>query len=99
MLSDIEEQWKVVLAERYRAPRLVLYTRNVATQGCGRASAAEGPFYCPDDERIYLDPSFFAELKTQACSKAGEDCEFARAYIVAHEFGHHVQRSSASWTR
>ena len=92
VFGDIEEQWKAVLGNQYRAPKLVLYTRSKATKGCGRARAAEGQLYCPDDESIYLDFSFFAQLKTKACQQQGDACEFARAYIIAHEFGHHVQK-------
>jgi predicted metalloprotease len=91
VLGDIENQWKVVLGDRYRPVKLVLYTRRATTRGCGRARAMDGPFYCPDDDGIYLDSSFFSELRTRACRQQGEACEFARAYVIAHEFGHHVQ--------
>lgn len=92
VLGDIEDQWKVVLGDKYRAPKLTLYTKSTATKGCKQAKAAYGPFYCEDDEHIYLDQSFFVELKTKACQKLGEPCEVARAHVIAHEFGHHVQK-------
>ena len=91
VFDDIEGQWKVVLGNRYRSAKLVVYARNAVTRGCGRAWAAAGPFYCPDDETIYLESLFFTQLKIKACRQPGETCEFARAYIIAHEFGHHVQ--------
>lgn len=92
VLGDVEDRWKEILGDRYRAPKLTLYTRSTATKGCKTAMAAYGPFYCEQDERIYLDVSFFAELSTKACKKEGEPCEVARAHVIAHEFGHHVQK-------
>jgi metallophosphoesterase (TIGR03767 family) len=70
----------------YREPQMVAYTRGTQT-GCGFGQAAMGPFYCPNDSRIYLDPTFFNELQTRF-QAAGD---FARAYVIAHEVGHHVQ--------
>lgn len=92
VLGDMEAQWKPLLGNQYRAPKMIIYTRSTSTKGCDFAKSAYGPFYCPDDEKIYLDLSFFVELDTQACKKKGDPCEFARAYVIAHEWGHHVQK-------
>ena len=71
---------------RYRNPKLVLFTGQVQS-ACGVAGSSTGPFYCPGDEKLYLDFSFFRELKTEF--KAPGD--FAQAYVIAHEVGHHIQ--------
>jgi predicted metalloprotease len=71
----------------YRKPHLVLFTGQVES-ACGRAGSSVGPFYCPGDEKLYLDLSFFAELR----NKYGAPGEFAQAYVIAHEVGHHVQK-------
>jgi len=71
----------------YENPQMVLFSDAVNT-GCGRAPSAVGPFYCPRDEKIYLDPTFFAELEGKL---GGSAAEFSQAYVMAHEFGHHVQ--------
>src|SRR5439155_2554724 len=70
----------------YRKPTLVLFTDEVQS-ACGSASAAVGPFYCPGDEKVYIDVAFYVEMERKL--KAGG--EFARAYVIAHEVGHHVQ--------
>jgi predicted metalloprotease len=70
----------------YRAPRLVLF-RGSVDSACGMASSAVGPFYCPADQRVYLDRAFFDDLS----ARFGAPGEFARAYVIAHEIGHHVQ--------
>jgi len=89
VLADTEEIWRVEFAERggrYREPVLVLFSGAVHS-ACGGASAAMGPFYCPGDSRVYLDTSFFRTLET----RLGARGDFARAYVIAHEVGHHVQ--------
>ncbi len=87
--ADTESVWSAIFSQagaRYPEPTLVLY-RGSTRSGCGAASAGMGPFYCPQDERIYVDLSFFDELQ----SKFGAGGDFAYAYVLAHEVGHHVQ--------
>ena len=89
VLADTEDTWTAIFAEQgstYREPELVLF-ENVVQSACGMAQSAVGPFYCPADEQLYLDLSFFRELS----ERFGAPGEFARAYVVAHEVGHHVQ--------
>jgi predicted metalloprotease len=93
VLGNTEDVWGQVFQERgatYRAPRLRLYSGSVQG-GCGFAQAAMGPFYCPNDRRIYLDTSFFREIRERFRGCSGKACEFAQAYVIAHEVGHHVQ--------
>ena len=89
VLGDTEEAWRRIFSERgatYRPPVLVLFTG--ATQSaCGVGQSAMGPFYCPADQKLYLDTSFFADLDR----RFGAPGDFAQAYVVAHEVGHHVQ--------
>lgn len=88
-LADTEAVWHDVFARlggRYREPRLVLFSGAVDS-GCGFAEAAMGPFYCPPDERVFIDLSFFDEL----AGRMGARGDFAQAYVLAHEVGHHVQ--------
>lgn len=90
VLGSTEDVWNKILPQqarqRYREPKLVLFTDQVQS-ACGFASSATGPFYCPGDEKLYLDFSFFNDLKNEF--KAPGD--FAQAYVIAHEVGHHVQ--------
>ena len=89
---NIEASWATILPAQtqvqYRNPTLVLY-RNLTDSGCGAAQQATGPFYCPEDEKVYLDLSFFDELKTRF---GGSNGDFAQSYVIAHEFGHHIQK-------
>jgi predicted metalloprotease len=90
VLADTEDVWREEfrrMGKTYREPRLVLFTGQVES-ACGSADAAVGPFYCPGDEKVYLDLGFFRELKRRYHAPG----EFAQAYVVAHEVGHHVQK-------
>ncbi|MHA7941922.1 KPN_02809 family neutral zinc metallopeptidase [Formosa sp. 3Alg 14/1] len=86
ILASTEDVWNQLLTN-YREPTLVLFTGSVAS-ACGAASSATGPFYCPGDEKLYLDLSFFDEMER----KMNAPGDFAQAYVIAHEVGHHVQK-------
>jgi uncharacterized protein len=89
VLADTEDVWReqfARLSKQYRDPKLVLFS-DQAQSACGFADAAVGPFYCPADERVYLDMAFFVELERRFRAPG----DFARAYVLAHEVGHHVQ--------
>jgi predicted metalloprotease len=89
VLDDTDSTWSRVLRqanEQYQAPKLVLF-RNSTNSGCGFAQSAMGPFYCPLDEKIYIDLGFYDELK----NRFGASGDFAQAYVLAHEVGHHLQ--------
>lgn len=91
VLDDVQKNWDRMLPAQagvpYRHAKLVLY-RNSYPSACGKASMLTGPFYCPGDEKVYLDLEFFNELKR----RFGAPGEFAQAYVIAHEIGHHVQK-------
>jgi len=90
VLADCEDVWTKIFSESgqsYRKPKLVIYTAQVSS-ACGMAGSASGPFYCPLDEKIYIDLSFMEEME-QRLNAPGD---FAMAYVVAHEVGHHVQK-------
>ncbi len=89
VLASTEDRWTAIFAsagQRYQPTVMVAYSRDTSS-GCGAAQAAMGPFYCPTDARIYIDPTFFDELGT----RFGAQGDFAQAYVIAHEVGHHVQ--------
>jgi hypothetical protein len=89
ILGDTEDTWKQLFTQtgrQYTAPTLTLYSDGVSS-GCGYAGAGSGPFYCPDNRQLYLDPEFFAQM-ARRFSLVGD---FAQAYVIAHEVGHHVQ--------
>ena len=94
VLGDTEDTWTAIFrasGQTYRAPKLRLFSGSEQS-GCGFAQAAMGPFYCPTDQRVYLDTSFFQDLQTRFHGCTGNKaCEFSEAYVIAHEVGHHVQ--------
>ncbi len=90
VLADTEDTWTSIFKERgavYKEPQLILFTDRVQS-ACGSAQAAIGPFYCPDDQQVYIDLSFYKDLK----NKLDAPGDFAQAYVIAHEVGHHVQK-------
>jgi predicted metalloprotease len=89
VLNDADSTWRRVLTNErvpYQSPHLVLF-RNSTESGCGYAQSAMGPFYCPLDQKVYIDLGFYDELKT----RFGAAGDFAQAYVLAHEIGHHIQ--------
>jgi predicted metalloprotease len=89
VLANTEDVWTDIFRQRgqqYRAPKLVLFTGQVRSP-CGLSSAAVGPFYCPGDQKLYIDLSFYRELKSRFRAPG----DFAQAYVIAHEVGHHIQ--------
>lgn len=86
VLADTETTWRELLGSRYEDPRMVLFSGAVQS-ACGTTSSAVGPFYCPSDRRVYLDLAFFNQMEHQL----GAAGDFAQAYVIAHEVGHHVQ--------
>lgn len=104
VLADTEDTWTKVFQEQlnaqYKAPKLVMFN-GVVNSGCGTAQAAMGPFYCPADQKVYIDTAFFKDMHTQMgitgeqnqteLSRQDQAGDFAQAYVVAHEVGHHIQ--------
>jgi uncharacterized protein len=97
VLAETEDVWDSIylsINDRYEQPRLVLFSGSTSSES-GFASAASGPFYCPPDKRIYIDLSFFDELQ----QRFQVEGEFAMAYVIAHEVGHHIQQLMGATTR
>jgi predicted metalloprotease len=97
VLGSTEDVWTKIFQEsgqRYRAPTVVLYDGQVRS-ACGLGQAAMGPFYCPNDEKLYLDLSFFRDLQTRFRAPG----DFAQAYVIAHEVGHHVQKLTGTFQK
>lgn len=104
VLGSTEDVWRAQFAEgrlpggargAYREPTLVVFTDSVATGGCGNATSSVGPFYCSADQRLYIDPTFYAVMERQLRAPG----DFAQAYVIAHEVGHHVQNLIGSSRR
>jgi predicted metalloprotease len=91
---DVQETWTQKLGGRYQPTKVTLF-RDSINSACGYAGAVSGPFYCPGDQQVYLDLSFFDELQR----RFGAPGDFAEAYVLAHEFGHHVQKLTGTESR
>ena len=95
VLGSTEVQWQEIFAQAgksYRAPSLVMFS-GATPSACGFAQSAMGPFYCPLDQKVYLDTSFFQDLERRfrGCDVGSKSCQFSQAYVITHEIGHHVQ--------
>jgi uncharacterized protein len=95
VLGSTEAQWQKIFAQygkAYEPPTLVMFS-GATGSACGFAQSAMGPFYCPNDRKVYLDTSFFQDLERRfrACDAGSKSCQFSQAYVIAHEVGHHVQ--------
>ena len=95
VLGSTEVQWNEIFArsgKTYQAPSLVMFS-GATRSACGYAATAMGPFYCPNDQKIYLDTAFFQDIERRfrGCEVGSKSCQFAQAYVIAHEVGHHVQ--------
>ena len=95
VLGGTEAQWQKIFAQSgktYEPPTLVMFS-GVTRSACGFAQSAMGPFYCPNDRKVYLDTSFFQDLERRfrACDAGSKSCQFSEAYVISHEVGHHVQ--------
>jgi predicted metalloprotease len=94
VLKTTEVEWKKIFEASnatYRNPTLVMFNGRTNANQCGMAQSAMGPFYCPGDQKVYLDTSFFRDLEQRFRGCDGAGCKFAQAYVIAHEIGHHVQ--------
>jgi predicted metalloprotease len=95
VLGSTEVQWKEIFAQAgktYEAPTLVMFS-GATRSACGFAQSAMGPFYCPNDQKVYLDTAFFQDLERRfrGCDVGSKSCQFSQAYVITHEVGHHVQ--------
>jgi uncharacterized protein len=95
VLGSTEVQWNEIFTQagkKYSAPTLVMFS-GVTRSACGVAQSAMGPFYCPNDQKVYLDTAFFQDLERRfrGCDVGSKSCQFSQAYVIAHEVGHHVQ--------
>jgi predicted metalloprotease len=95
VLGGTEAQWQKIFAQygkTYQPPTLVMFS-GATRSACGFAQSAMGPFYCPNDRKVYLDTAFFQDLERRfrACDAGSKACQFSQAYVIAHEIGHHVQ--------
>src|SRR5262245_42199033 len=95
VLGSTEVQWREIFArsgKTYQPPSLVMFS-GAAQSACGFASSSMGPFYCPNDQKIYLDTTFFQDIERRfgGCDVGSKSCQFAQAYVITHEVGHHVQ--------
>jgi len=94
ILGNIDAEWTDIFqrdGKTYRKPVLVLYQGQTQAACGGQAQSAMGPFYCPTDQKVYLDTSFFREIESRFRGCEGKACEFSQAYVIAHEVGHHIQ--------
>src|SRR5215471_16702150 len=94
VMKDVQDTWSQLLGNRYQPTKAVLF-RDSIQSACGFAESATGPFYCPGDRKVYLDLSFFDELR----QRFGAPGDFAEAYVLAHEIGHHVQNLTGTEAR
>jgi uncharacterized protein len=95
VLGETEDRWSEIfksMGRTYQAPKLVMFS-GATVSACGTAEAAMGPFYCPNDQTVYLDTAFFNQIETRfhGCQTGSKACQFSQAYVIAHEVGHHVQ--------
>ena len=93
--NSVDDFWVGELASSYRPASFTVFAGSVAT-ACGQASSAVGPFYCPGDQGVYLDLGFFRDLETRFGAQGGD---FAEAYVIAHEYGHHIQHLTGQMDR
>ena len=94
ILGEIDDRWSEIFqasGQSYTGPRIVLFRNSTNGGRCGMAQSAMGPFYCPPEQKIFLDTGFFREVETRFHGCTGSACNFTAAYIIAHEAGHHVQ--------
>ncbi len=103
LLGETEDRWKEIFqssGKTYQAPKLVMFS-GITRSACGAAQSAMGPFYCPNDQRVYLDTAFFRQIETRfrGCDVGSKACQFSQAYVIAHEVGHTSRTYWASCRR